>query len=212
MLRSKMNFEKIMDKIKSILTVELGKDKILNKEVANVLGISPENLSMLKKRGKIPYEEIAYFCAKRKISINWILFDQNSEEIIHNTDRFSIIKYFKDINASAGGGALNFDENYEVIYIDKKLIDKNLDAIHVVGDSMEPTIKDGSIIFIDRSDKNIQNGGIFVISTNSGTFVKRVNLKSTGEIELISDNKIYPPETISSENVEIVGKVVKIFS
>jgi len=207
-----MNFEKIMDKIKSILTVELGKDKILNKEVANALGISPENLSMLKKRGKIPYEEIAYFCAKRKISINWILFDQNSEEIIHNTDRFSIIKYFKDINASAGGGALNFDENYEVIYIDKKLIDKNLDAIHVVGDSMEPTIKDGSIIFIDRSDKNIQNGGIFVISTNSGTFVKRVNLKSTGEIELISDNKIYPPETISSENVEIVGKVVKIFS
>jgi SOS-response transcriptional repressor LexA len=207
-----MNFEKIVDKIKNILMVELGKDKILNKEVANALGISPENFSMLKKRGKIPYEEIAYFCAKRKISINWILFDQNSEEIIHNTDRFSIIKYFKDINASAGGGALNFDENYEVIYIDKKLIDKNLDAIHVVGDSMEPTIKDGSIIFIDRSDKNIQNGGIFVISTNSGTFVKRVKLKSTGEIELISDNKIYPPETISSENVEIVGKVVKIFS
>ncbi len=207
-----MNLERIIDKIKDILRIELEKDKILNKDVAKALNLTPENLSMLKKRNKIPYEEIAYFCAKRKISINWLLFDQNSEEIVENTNRFSIIKYFKDINASAGGGAINFDENYEIIYIDKKLIDKNLDAIHVVGDSMEPTIKDGSIIFIDRNDKNISNGGIFVISTTSGTFVKRINLKSTGELELISDNKIYPPETISPENVEIVGKVIKIFS
>ena len=207
-----MNFEKIIDKIKDILRTELERDKILNKDVAKALNLTPENLSMLKKRDKIPYEEIAYFCAKRKISINWLLFDQNSEEIVENTERFSIIKYFKDINASAGGGALNFEENYEIIYIDKKLVDKNLDAVHVVGDSMEPTIKDGSIIFINRYDKNISNGGIFVISTNSGTFVKRINLKSTGEIELISDNKIYPIEVISPDSVEIVGKVVKIFS
>jgi len=77
---------------------------------------------------------------------------------------------------------------------------------------MEPTIKDGSIIFINRNDKNIANGGIFVISTSSGTFVKRVNLKSNGEIELISDNKIYPVETVLANDIEIVGKVIKIFS
>jgi len=207
-----MNFEKIIDKIKDILSRELNKEKILNKDVAKALNLTPENLSMLKKRNKIPYEEIAYFCATRKISINWLLFDQNSEEIVKNTDKFSVIKYFKNINASAGGGAINFDENYEILYIDKKLIDKNLDAIHVIGDSMEPTIKDGSIIFINRNDKNIANGGIFVISTSSGTFVKRVNLKSNGEIELISDNKIYPVETVLANDIEIVGKVIKIFS
>jgi len=207
-----MNFEKIIDKIKDILSIELNKEKILNKDVAKALNLTPENLSMLKKRNKIPYEEIAYFCATRKISINWLLFDQNSEEIVKNTDKFSVIKYFKNINASAGGGAINFDENYEILYIDKKLIDKNLDAIHVIGDSMEPTIKDGSIIFINRNDKNIANGGIFVISTSSGTFVKRVNLKSNGEIELISDNKIYPVETVLANDIEIVGKVIKIFS
>ncbi|GAB6044964.1 S24 family peptidase [Caminibacter profundus] len=207
-----MSFEKIIDKIKDILSIELNKEKILNKDVAKALNLTPENLSMLKKRNKIPYEEIAYFCATRKISINWLLFDQNSEEIVKNTDKFSVIKYFKNINASAGGGAINFDENYEILYIDKKLIDKNLDAIHVIGDSMEPTIKDGSIIFINRNDKNIANGGIFVISTSSGTFVKRVNLKSNGEIELISDNKIYPVETVLANDIEIVGKVIKIFS
>jgi SOS-response transcriptional repressor LexA len=205
-----MEFDRIIEKIKDIISEEIGERKVLNKDVANALGITPEHLSMLKKRNKIPFEELAYFCAKRKISLNWLLFDQQIENIITETEKFSKIRYFKDINASAGGGAINFDENYETLYIDKKIIDKDLDAINVIGDSMEPTIKDGSIIFIDRTDKNIQNGGIFVVSTPAGVFVKRINLKSNGKIELISDNKLYPSEII--EEAEIIGKVVRIMN
>ena len=205
-----MEFDKIIEKIKDIISEEIGERKVLNKDVAKALGITPEHLSMLKKRNKIPFEELAYFCAKRKISLNWLLFDQQIENIITETEKFSKIRYFKDINASAGGGAINFDENYETLYIDKKIIDKDLDAINVIGDSMEPTIKDGSIIFIDRNDKNIQNGGIFVVSTPAGVFVKRLNLKSSGELELISDNPLYPNESV--KEAEIIGKVVKIMN
>ena len=205
-----MEFDKITEKIKDIISEEVGERKVLNKDVAKALGITPEHLSMLKKRNKIPFEELAYFCAKRKISLNWLLFDQQIENIASQTEKFAKIRYFKDINASAGGGAVNFDENYEILYIDKKIIHKDLDAINVIGDSMEPTIKDGSIIFIDRNDKNVQNGGIFVIATTAGVFVKRVNLKSNGKIELISDNKLYPNETV--EDAKIIGKVVKIMN
>jgi len=205
-----MEFDKIIEKIKDILSLEVGNRKVLNKDVAKALGITPEHLSMLKKRNKIPYEELAYFCAKRKISLNWILFDQQIENIVTETEKFAKIRYFKDINASAGGGAINFDENYEILYIDNKIINKDLDAINVIGDSMEPTIKDGSIIFIDRNDKNVQNGGIFVIATTAGVFVKRVNLKSSGELELISDNPLYPSETV--KEARIIGKVAKIMN
>jgi len=205
-----MDFERIIEKIKDIISQEVGERKVLNKDVAKALGITPENLSVLKKRNKIPFEELAYFCAKRKISLNWLLFDQPLETVTEETEKFSRIRYFKDINASAGGGAFNFDENYEILYIDKKIIPKNLDAINVTGDSMEPTIKDGSIIFIDRNDKSVQNGGIFVVSTPAGVFVKRVNLRSDGKIELISDNRIYPNETV--EEAGIIGKVVKVMN
>ena len=205
-----MEFEKIIEKIKDIISSDIGDKKVLNKDVAKALGITPEHLSMLKKRNKIPFEEIAYFCAKRKISLNWLLFDQQIENIEKETEKFSKIRYFKDINASAGGGAFNFEVDYETLYIDKKIINKNLDAINVIGDSMEPTIKDGSIIFIDREDKSIQNGGIFVISTLAGVFVKRINLRSDGKIELISDNRLYPREII--EQAEIIGKVVRIMN
>jgi len=205
-----MEFEKIIEKIKDIISSDIGDKKVLNKDVAKTLGITPEHLSMLKKRNKIPFEELAYFCAKRKISLNWLLFDQQIENIEKETEKFSKIRYFKDINASAGGGAFNFEADYETLYIDKKIINKNLDAINVIGDSMEPTIKDGSIIFIDREDKSIQNGGIFVISTPAGVFVKRINLRSDGKIELISDNRLYPSEII--EQAEIIGKVVRIMN
>jgi SOS-response transcriptional repressor LexA len=210
MLRNGVRFDKIIEKIKDILSLEIGDRKVLNKDVAKALGITPENLSVLKKRNKIPFEELAYFCAKRKISLNWMLFDQQIENIAKETEKFSKIRYFRDINASAGGGAVNFNENYEILYIDRNIIDKNLDAINVVGDSMEPTIKDGSIIFIDRNDTNIQNGGIFAVSTTAGIFVKRINLKSDGGIVLISDNKLYPDETV--EEAEIIGKVVRIMN
>jgi len=203
-----MEFEKIINKIKQILEKELNR-KVYNKDIAKALNITPEHFSVLKKREKIPFKEIAYFCAKRKISINWVLFDQHSKEIFENTEEFSIIRYFKDINASAGGGAINFDDNYEIIYVDKKLIPKNLDAIKVIGDSMEPTIKDNAIIFINRNKKEIKNGGIFVIATNNGVFVKRVHLTSKG-IELISDNKIYPPELV--DNINVIGEVEYILN
>jgi DNA-binding Xre family transcriptional regulator len=60
-----MDFEKIIEKIKDIISTEIGNRKVLNKDVANALGITPENLSILKKRNKIPFKEIALFLKKK---------------------------------------------------------------------------------------------------------------------------------------------------
>ena len=49
-----MQFDKIIEKLKDILSNEIGERKVLNKDVAKALGISAENLSILKKRNKIP--------------------------------------------------------------------------------------------------------------------------------------------------------------
>lgn len=70
-----MELKHIIDNIKDVLSVELGERRVFDKDVAEALGLSRESLSHLKRRNSIPYEAIAYFCAKREISINWILFD-----------------------------------------------------------------------------------------------------------------------------------------
>jgi phage repressor protein C with HTH and peptisase S24 domain len=155
------------------------------------------------------------FCAIKKISANWLFFDQAVDMLKAETDKFFQIKYFADIRASAGGGAEVFGEDYEMLDMDKSIIhnmvgrgNTNLEAINVDGESMEPTLSNGSIVFIDREQTNINKDGIFIASTTAGLFIKRIRQRADGMVELISDNKSYSPEVLSPDEVSIVGKVV----
>jgi phage repressor protein C with HTH and peptisase S24 domain len=73
---------------------------------------------------------------------------------------------------------------------------------------MEPTFRDGDIVFINRTQKEIHKGGIFVINTPFGLFVKRLRLKMDGSLDMVSDNPNYSIESVDPASVEIVGKVV----
>ena len=206
----------VLPKMKEIIADELGKKKVFDKDVADVLGIKQLSFATMKKRGKLPLHEILEFCAKRKISINWLLYNQSTRSLEETTQRYINVRYFGDIYASAGGGAFNYDDTTETILLDEHMINKmggasqmkNIDAINVLGDSMEPTLHDGDIIFINRTIKDISKSGIFAISTEIGLFVKRVLKKSDGSVDLISDNPMYSVETVHGENIEIIGKVV----
>ena len=206
----------LLPKIKDIISKELGDKKVYDKDVASALNINRPTFTTMKNRGKIPYEEILNFCARRKISINWLFYDQITKSLESETEKFSNIRYFSDVFASAGGGALNDDEKFEHLTLDEHLVKrvggekevKNIDSLNVVGDSMEPTFRDGDIVFINRTHKEIQKGGIFVISTLAGLFVKRLHLKLDGTLEMISDNPCYTTEVVDLSNVSVVGKVV----
>ena len=212
-----LSFIEVIERIKDILSSEISERKVYDKDVAKALNLSKEYFSILKKRGKIPLAEVIEFCAKRNISINWLLFDQDPKSLYKETEKFAYIKYFKDINASAGGGAFNYESSFEKLYLDKELENflgkesiKNIEALNLIGDSMEPLLKDGSIIFVDRSKRDIKKGGIFVLATNAGVFIKRVILKTDGRVELISENRMYPKEVILNEEIDIIGKVVGV--
>ena len=80
------------------------------------------------------------------------------------------------------------------------------------GDSMEPTISDGDLLFVNVSKNYYDGEGIYVISSNMGGFrVKRLEVLLTGELSVISDNPKYKPQIIGEENQDIVridGSVV----
>jgi len=215
------NFNEIIEKVKDIISNESETGKVFDKDVAAELGISQATFATMKKRGAIPFKELMEFCARRKISINWIFFDQAAGMLVEETEKFFQVKYFSSVRASAGGGANVLGEEYETMTIDKKqlksyygnisdeeLSSKNIEAISVDGESMEPTIKNGSIVFVDRDLNEITRDGIFVVNTPGGLFIKRLNRKVDGSIELISDNKMYSPEVMSPDEVTVVGKVV----
>jgi len=210
-----VDFNTVIDKLKEVISERSLSKKIFDKDVANELGIPQATFATMKKRNSIPYREILEFCAMRKISANWLFFDQAVDMLIEETNKFFNIRYYADIRASAGGGAEVFDEQYETITLDEKIMhnmvglgNTELEAIHVDGESMEPTLQDGSIVFIDRTQTNINRDGIFVAATTAGLFIKRIRQRADGMVELISDNKTYSPEVLAPEEVSIVGKVV----
>ncbi len=207
-------FKEVLEKLKDVISKDVNK-KVFDKDVATALSIPQTTFATMKKRGSIPYKEILEFCAVKKISVNWLFFDQAIDMLKEETEKFFQVRYFADIRASAGGGAEVFDEGYENISLDKTVMqtlvgmgNTKLEAIHVDGESMEPTLQDGSIVFIDREQTNINKDGIFIASTTTGLFIKRIRQRADGMVELISDNKIYSPEIISPDEINIVGKVV----
>lgn len=206
----------VLQKVKDILSQEVGERKVFDKDVAEALGIKQLTLATMKNRAKIPYKEILEFCAKRKISINWVLFDQVVESLQAETDKFAKIHYFRDIYASAGGGALNEEEEGEMMYLDEEIVQKlggigmikHIQAINVLGDSMEPTLYSGDVVFVNKEYRNAHKAGIYIVSTPAGLFIKRLHLQANGMVALLSDNESYAPEMVNAHDVEVIGKVV----
>ncbi|MEA1879289.1 MAG: LexA family transcriptional regulator, partial [Campylobacterota bacterium] len=184
----------IIERLKIVLSENILGKKVFDKDVADALSIPSSTFATMKKRNSIPYEEILEFCALKKISVNWLFFDQAVDMLKAETDKFFQVRYFSDIRASAGGGAYGFnEEESEMISVDEKIMhnmvglgNTELEAIHVDGESMEPTLQDGSIVFVDREQTNINKDGIFIASTTTGLFIKRIRQRADGMVELIS--------------------------
>lgn len=208
----------IIEKLKDILSQDGKSGKVFDKDVATALELSQVNFATMKNRGKIPFSNILDFCAKKKISINWLLYNQNPGSLVDSTDKYWI-RYYPEVNVSAGGGAYEAQDNYESLEVPPYFINmlggkenlKNIDAINVVGDSMEPTLNSDNIIFIDKTKTDASRDGIYAFTTTHGLFVKRIQRRVDGKLDVISDNKDYPIQILGKDEVEIVGKVVSSF-
>ena len=212
-------FAEIVEEIKSIISADFITKKIFDKDVADILGITQMNFATMKKRNKIPFTELLDFCAKKSISINWMLYGQSPESLVEATNKFYMVKYFSDVNASAGGGGDAECEEIEELEIPEQFVFmlggerelKNIEAINVSGDSMEPTFSYNDIVFINRDKTDLGRGGIFTLRTEAGLFIKRIQKRIDGKIDIISDNEVYSTQTLDPSEVEVIGRVVSRF-
>jgi len=76
-----IDFQEVMQRIKEILITQTKKEKILDRDIADTLKLDPQYYAVIKRRKKIPYEKLAYFCKENKISMNWILLKQEPQNL-----------------------------------------------------------------------------------------------------------------------------------
>ena len=211
------NYNEILEKLKDILSKELDNKKVFDKDIAQALNINYDVFRKAKQYNRVPYWEIMQFLAKRNISINWFFFNQLPESLIENTSNYIILKYQKNIIGSAGGGAKNYEINPEPLVIDKQLLDymnssyKYTEALEIFGESMEPDMKDGSLIFVDKSKKDLNDKDVFLINTKDGLYVKHIKVNND-KVILKSKNQTFNDIYLYSYEVDIIGKICGILN
>jgi len=201
-------------------------------KITNALGIEASNFTPLKSQKSVS-QSVSQF--KEKVSPNSENLSPNmspSASKLKKTDKSNgdeeeneiiSIPYFEDTYASAGYGANNYDEAPTTLDFNESFLRDflgivgNLSKIHIInsqGDSMEPKISDGELLFVRtiKNESEVVSGYIYAVKYEGDTFVKRVERNPvTKAITLFSDNEKYEPIVIKGQNLKnciVVGRVI----
>jgi phage repressor protein C with HTH and peptisase S24 domain len=126
-----------------------------------------------------------------------------------------------DVSAAAGAGrVVAHEEAVDVLHFKESWIRQELRAspsdlllIHVDGESMEPTLRPGDVILVDRRADKPNREGVYILRMDGMLLVKRVQAMPGGVLKVSSDNTAYAPFEVRLAEIEgqdfaIIGRVV----
>lgn len=194
------------------------KKKISYADISNALGVSRQYAHQIRNR-EISIEHLHLL----ETYFNTNLTGGNLPE--DKKEECVTIQHVH-INPSCGRGtALYHDADVTPVKLGTQMIKnilnvskpENLKIFKACGDSMSPTIEDGDILLVDIGRNDFNNGGVFLLTINNEWFIKRLRLKITGELEIISENsqKYGEPEVLHpDDDIEVIikGRVIKNLS
>src|SRR5690606_17031589 len=118
------------------------------------------------------------------------------------------------LEASAGPGAVGAAEiPFDAFRFSRRWLREQglepamLSSIRVLGDSMDPLLRDGDEILVDRTPRPFREG-VHVVRLGEALHVKLLQAVPPGRLRLISQNPAYEPVEVAMGDVDIVGRVV----
>ena len=138
--------------------------------------------------------------------LNDVLYAATQENTVQIEDE-SKITYIAVPGSTAAGEPIAYgDISYEQTPVQN--IPRIADfALNVKGDSMEPYIKNGSLVFVHQQT-TLENGEIGIFEIDGEVTCKKLCQKEDGTIELHSFNSAYDP-IIKWDNLRVIGKVIR---
>jgi phage repressor protein C with HTH and peptisase S24 domain len=128
------------------------------------------------------------------------------------------IPYY-DVQASMGGGAFVERERVVDYFAFKSrwvrhvmgMDPKHSALINAVGDSMEPTLREGDLILVDLRQCQVHDDAVYVLRLDDRLMAKRLQRNFDGAVFIMSDNPVYEklivPKT-SVADLHIIGRAV----
>ena len=208
-----------MSSVKERLQQFLKSEGISATEFSRKMGLSPAYLPSMRK--SMPEDKVARLIEIfPQINRDWLLYGEGemyrSELKEKGIDPYRLDKHMVPLipsQAQAGYFPLIADgvmpDDCQKIYCPNKDVEL---AIRVRGDSMEPKIHDGTILFIKRINEKafIPWGSPLVLNTENGSIVKMLYPSQKGEeyLEARSYNKDYPPFNIPMESIYGIYRII----
>jgi len=191
--------------------IQLLGNKPTQNQLASIIGITQGTLSTRIKNGtEYTENEVKKICNYFGKDLSYGATDCITIDHIH-------------INPSCGAGTIVMEEaDVTPVKIGREIIKnlwnskpEDLKIFKASGDSMQETITDNDLLLIDTSKTDFRNGGIFLLTINNDWYIKRLRLRITGELDIISDNPKYPLETLTQETskeLKVIGRIIKNLS
>lgn len=187
-------------------------------ELGKAIGRSQPTISLWENSDDIKYENAKLVADYYNVPVYEVTGED--PDVYDFVDKDMAKIEIIDASASCGTGI----ENFHPVVVGHNLISmanlkeitnsrpNNIKILKVRGDSMEPTINDSDVIWVDISYKQPTIDGIYLFCMNEELFVKRIQIDFIKKNVIIkSDNPLYQPIVASSEdNVKVIGKVISI--
>jgi phage repressor protein C with HTH and peptisase S24 domain len=220
-----------MTKLERLTRYRLSQGYKTAKEFAQYLGITPNQISEIDKKGKAA-TLLHALQLKTNINLNWLetgegpMFDHPSTlelvkklrggdplrrgsdyDIQPTSNSFTMVKVYDRICCGDGVEPGGYEE-IGVVYVPIKYGKPHIIMVRARGRSMEPAIKEGGYVGIDTSDREVVSGEMYAVCSQlEGAVVKRLVVKGDC-LELVSENKVFEPVEIRDvPSYFVIGRV-----
>lgn len=119
----------------------------------------------------------------------------------------------REATGSMGGGSTETGDrtlsylSFRTEWIRSKGNPENMTVIRAFGDSMEPTIADGSVVLVDEGRRQVVKNKIYYLRHNGQMYIKRL-VERDGHLAIASDNDSNVYLVSDADDFEIIGRCV----
>ena len=190
---------------------------LTQEEFGKKIGRTRAGISAYEKGERTP-DKTTLMLIEKVFNVNPKWLEEGKGEMF--SSKYIPVEYYEDYNLSAGYGMGNENSAKMILQVSEDFIREKLGRLRVdglisfpiVGDSMYPTIPDGSIgVFIDyRKEGYLLDGEIYAFRIDDTFYVKRIFKDPANKrFKFVSDNEKYESFSLEEDELDrlfIIGR------
>lgn len=215
-----------METLAQRLKFVMDEQGISQNALARMIGVTQPSIKKVLDGNTLNPKNILEIAEALNVSPEWLKTGKGdtpdfSEEVEDEEENGHLVRVeVLDVYASAGNGefltgdlagdiqAVEFASEY-FYNLFQRASEKGMAIVNVKGDSMEPTLSSGDLLFVDTTRTYYQGDGLYVFSFGDSLYVKRLQ-RAGYKLLVLSDNKFYDTWDVNESNEDqffIHGKV-----